>query len=182
MKEIIGIFGGLVYVAAFCWYAVGVWRYGGKGVSPASVLMWTIIDVIFLFATIDADKPIWLPLAYVVGTGASLVALLVKGTWSWSYRETLSAVGATIALYVWQTVGSDWGLFACMMALLFAGTPIFIDQVKSPVRSTWPMWAATAFVCCCTLLVSDWSFAGTVVAWGGVCYNVPLTLVVLRRK
>ncbi len=142
--------------------------------------MWAVIDATVLACTIAAYKPMWLPLGYMVGASTITLALFIRGTWQWSEKETFCAVGAAVAVAIWLTWSAAYGILAGVVAMTLAGTPLYVDLIRNPIRKTWPVWFFTAVACVCTLLGSDWSFAGTTLAWGGLAFNGSLTLVVLR--
>ncbi|MFA6227498.1 MAG: hypothetical protein WC631_03430 [Candidatus Paceibacterota bacterium] len=106
----------------------------------------------------------------------------MRGKWSWSYKETVCAVATVIAAYFWQTQGASVGVLAGVVAMTVAGTPLYIDMIREPIRGTFYVWAVTALACVLTLLASDWSFIGTILAWGGLVFNGSLALIVLRGK
>jgi hypothetical protein len=144
--------------------------------------MWFIMDGMLAIMTLLAHKPIWLPISYVIGAGSMTITLAIKARWVWTRREILSAIAAAISAFVWQTHGAEIGVVAGVAALTAAGIPVFMDMVDKPVRDTFPAWAITTVGCIFTLIASDWTFVGTIVAWGGIAYNGSLALVVLRDK
>lgn len=179
----IGILGGIISFCNLLWFTRQIMRIKeGPLPSPASWLMWTLIDGVILTTTWLSDKPIWLPLSYTLGAIAVTAALLARGKWRWSYRETICAIGATAATAVWLLWGSDMGVLAGVAALTIAGTPLLLDMIREPLPETWPVYALTVTACMCTLLASDWTLTGTALAWGGIAFNGLLTMIVLRGK
>lgn len=180
MKETLSLFGGIVSAANMVWFAWKVWSLTIPPQSSATWVMWFAIDVLLFVTTLLAGKPIWLPLSYMIGAGTVAIAMFARGKWVWSYRETLCAVATVMAAYYWQTHGAAAGVFAGVIALTAAGIPVFLDMLRNPVRATFPLWALTAVGCIFTLLGSDWTVTGTVLAWGGLTFNGFLALYVLR--
>ncbi len=144
--------------------------------------MWVGLDVVLLGSTIQADKPIWLPLSYTIGAVAVTTVLFLRGEWTWTWKEWLCLGGAVVAAYFWIKLGALAGIIAGLTAMSFAGMPIMIDMIKDPIRSTLPMWCVTVVACALTLLGSDWTWAGTLTAAGGISYNSIMSLLVLRGK
>jgi hypothetical protein len=167
-------------MANLLWFAWRVWFFLVPPQSPATWLMWFALDALLFVTTLLAGKPIWLPLSYVIGAGLIAIAMFVRGKWSWTYRETLCAIATAVATYYWLALGPDAGVFAGVVALTAAGVPVFLDMLRNPVRKTFPLWAITALGCICTLLGSDWTVTGTVLAWGGLLFNGFLAFYVLR--
>ena len=58
----------------------------------------------------------------------------------------------------------------------------FIDLWKNPIRGTWPVWGFTVVACFCTLLGSDWSFGGIILAVTSMVFNGMILAVVLFKK
>lgn len=182
MKEIIGIAGGIISGANLVFFAWQILVKKVEAPSIASWVLWTVLDVMLLITTVISGKPMWLPLSYTIGATAVTALCLVRGKWSWSYKETVCAVATVIAAYFWQTQGASVGVLAGVVAMTVAGTPLYIDMIREPIRGTFYVWAVTALACVLTLLASDWSFIGTILAWGGLVFNGSLALIVLRGK
>lgn len=180
MKSFFSYFGGAIAVSILLWYAWRIWKKRVEPQSSASWLMWTLLDAVILTCTIAAHKSLWLPLGYVIGALAVTLALFARGTWQWRGTETTCAIGVVVATTIWLTWSAAYGILAGVVAMTFAGAPLCLNLIRNPVRKTWPVWFFTAVACFFTLLGSDWSFAGTVLAWGGVAFDGGLTLVVLR--
>lgn len=174
--------GGFVAFSVLIMFARNVWTRKVPASTPASWLMWTILDVLLLVTTLANHKPGWLPGAWTLGAGSVTVALIVRGKWIWSYKETISAIGAAIATYIWLSYGAMLGLVASIAAMNIAGIPNFIDLWKNPIRGTWPVWGFTAVACFLTLLGSDWSFGGIILATTSMFFNGLLLCIVLFRK
>jgi hypothetical protein len=169
-------FGGLIL------FARNIWTRKVPASTPASWLMWTIMDALLLVTTLANHKPGWLPGAWTLGAGSVTAALIVRGKWLWSYKETISAIGAAIATYIWLSYGAMLGLIAGIVAMNTAGIPNFIDLWKNPIRGTWPVWGFTVLACFCTLLGSDWSLNGTILALTSAFFNGLILCVVLFKK
>lgn len=151
-----------------------------EAANTATWLMWFIIDAVILGSTISAGKPYLLPLSYTVGSLAVLGAHIKYGKWQWGRRETFSALGATIATVIWQTINPDTGVIAGVTALTLAGMPFLLDIKKKPDGGCFSMFALTSVACALTLLGSwPWTLSGTILAWGGLIFNTYLALVCL---
>ncbi len=182
MKLFFTYIGGVIAFSVLIRFAWNVWNRKVPASTPASWLMWTILDSLLLVTTLANAKPGWLPGAWTLGAGSVTVALIARGKWLWSYKETISAMGAAIATYIWFSYGAMLGLVAGIVAMNTAGIPNFIDQWRNPIRGTWPVWGFTIVACFCTLLGSDWSFSGVILAVSSMFFNSILLCIVLFRK
>jgi hypothetical protein len=174
--------GGFIAVSVLLWYAYNVWTLKVPASTPASWMMWTILDSLLLATTLANHQPGWLPGAWTMGAGSATIALFVRGKWVWSYKETICAIGAAVCAYVWLKYGALLGLLAGIAAMNTAGIPNFIDLWKNPIRGTWPVWGFTVVACFCTLLGSDWSFGGIILAVTSMVFNGMILAVVLFKK
>ena len=182
MKLFFTYLGGLIAFSVLIRFAYHVWKRKVPASTPASWLMWTILDALLLVTTLTSHKPGWLPGAWTLGALSVTVALIVRGRWSWSYKETICAIRATIATFIWLSYGAMLGLVAGIIAMNTAGIPNFIDLWKNPIRGTWPVWGFTVVACFCTLLGSDWSFGGIILASTSMIFNGLILCTVLFRK
>lgn len=182
MKELFGLLGGIIAVSVLLHYAYNVIRRRAEAASIATWLMWTILDVLLFVTTWQANKPVWLPLGWTVGASLVTVSLFRDGKWIWKWRETLSAVCALVATIVWRTQGAEIGVVAGTIAMTCAGTPLLIDMINTPIRSTFHVWFFTCIACVFTLLGSDWSFMAIFLPCSSLIYNGTLSILVLREK
>lgn len=182
MKLFFTYLGGFIAFSVLILFACNIWTRKVPASTPATWLMWTILDALLLVTTLANHKPGWLPGAWTLGAGSVTVALIVRGKWLWSYKETISAIGAAIATYIWLSYGAMLGLIAGVVAMNTAGIPNFIDLWKNPIRGTWPVWGFTAVACLCTLLGSDWSSGGIILAASAMFFNGLLLCIVLFKQ
>lgn len=182
MKEFFTYFGAFIALINLLWFALNIWTRKVPASTAASFLMWTILDVLILGSTLAAHKPGWLPLGYTIGALLVTLATFVRGKWLWSYKETICAIGAAITSYIWFTWNADAAVFAGVCAMNIAGIPILVDLWRNPIRGTWPVWAITVVACIFTILGSDYSLTGTILAWAGIAFNGSVTLIVLFKK
>lgn len=175
-------FGGFIAVSVLLWYAYNVWTMKVQPSSPASWMMWTVLDSLLLATTLANHQPGWLPGAWTLGAGSATIALFIRGKWSWSYKETICAIGSAICACVWLKYGALLGLLAGITAMNTAGIPNLIDLWRNPIRGTWPVWGFTVVACFCTLLGSDWSFGGIILSLNSMTYNGIILAVVLFKK
>ncbi len=180
MKEYIGLFGGIIALWVLLHYSYNVIRGKALAASIASWSMWVVLDMILLVTTWQAGKPVWLPLGWTVGASLVTISLLRNGQRNWQKTETLSAICAVLATLAWLTQGAVVGIVAGTLAMTFAGIPLLVDMVRTPIRATFPVWFFTCVACVCTLLGSDWTLAGTFLPWGSLLYNGTLSMLVLR--
>jgi hypothetical protein len=182
MNEFFSYAGGLIAFLNLMWFACGIWNRKIPASTPASFLMWTVLDVLILASTLSAHKPCWLALGYTVGALAVTIACYARGKWIWSYKETVCAVGGIITAYIWMTWNAEIAIFSGVCAMTITGIPISVDLWHNPIRETWKVWTITVVACVFTLFGSDWSLSGTILAWAGIAYNGGMALIVLLRK
>ncbi len=144
-------------------------------------MIWIALDFILLATTYLAHKDIVLPLSYVIGSLPMTVANGVRGKWAWTWKETLSITVTIVATFVWLTNGAEWGVYAGVVALCAGGFPVFHDMIGKPDRESFPIWATTAFACICSLIGSDGTYTGMVLATGSLIFNGSLSVIVLRK-
>ena len=182
MKEYLGVLGGVVAVSVLLHYALRVVQGKAEADSLATWFMWTMTDALLLITTWQTGKPVWLPLAWTIGSGLVTFSLIRRGEWFWSDTETVSAICTSIAIIIWLTQGAAIGVIAGTVALMCAGVPLMIDMIRNPIRSTFHVWFLSAISCVLTILGSDMTFQATFLPCGSLIYNVALSLLVLRSK
>lgn len=173
--------GGIIAIGILLWYAWGIWTYKIPSSTPASFLMWTILDSILLVTTLANDQPAWLPGGWTLGALCVTVVMFIRGKWQWSYKETICAIGALVSMYAWYRWNALAGLIAATVAMNCAGAPIWIDMWRFPIRSSWPVWFFTAVASAMTLLGSDETVSGSLLSVSAIVYNGSLFFVVTFR-
>lgn len=182
LKTSLEYVGGLIAFLTLVWYARNIWFKKVPAQTPASFLMWTMLDMVLLATTLANHKPGWLPGAWTAGATLVTIALFVRGKWAWSWKETLSAICATVAMSVWYKSNNEIGLYAAIIAMNSAGVPNLIDMWKNPIRESWPVWFLTVVACLFTIAGSDWTFNGMILPICSTIYNGTVTLIVLFKK
>ena len=162
-------------------YAYQVFTRQAPATGLATFLMWSILDCLLLINTIRNGQPIWLPFGWVVGATTATIVLLIRGEWIWTWRETLSLVCATLAAIASIIFSGRGGLIATIFAMLAAGMPILIDNLKVPVRATFMLWFVTAVGCILSICGSDGSIDGTMLPISSLLYNGFMAYIVLRK-
>ena len=180
MEDIFTYYGGLVACGNLTWYAWQVWRKKIPPTSYTSWFMWLILDVLVVLTTYAAHKPIWLPLGWTVGTAFVTWALFLQGTWKWTLSDTICAVGAVVSAVIWLTVGTTYAIIAEATSLIVAGGPLVLETAQKPSREGMPMWSINAVACAFTLLGSDWTLGGSLVAAGSGSYSLVMIYLMLR--
>lgn len=175
--HVLSYIGGIIGFSVLVWFAYGVWFKKIPATTPASWLMWTVLDAILLVTTIASGKAPWLPLGWTIGATLVTIACFVRGTWTWSYKETISAIGSGISIYLSYKWGHFAGLLGAIFAMNIAGIPITVDMWRNPVRESTPVWVFTVVACLFTLLGSDWSKAGIVLALSSMAYNGAMAII-----
>jgi len=129
-----------------------------------------------------AKKSGWLAGAYTVGALVVTLALLARAPREWSYKETICAAGTALTALVWFKWNASAAVFAGVLAMTIAGIPIWIDLWGNPIRSTWPLWFFTVVACIFSILGSDGTWTGNILAIGGIIFNGSLALIVLLKE
>ncbi len=182
MQELFRIISGVISAGILFWYAWQIYSGKSEPPNPASWILWWLIDTIVLITTYISGKPIGLPLGWSLGAGLVVFTIFKKGSWMWSYKETICTISTGLAVYFWLSLGAAAGVIAGAIAIFISGIPIFIDMIRTPYRKTLPVWAFTALACVFTLLGSDGTLVGTIVGWESLVNNIVMSLVVLRDK
>ena len=183
MKGIIINAAGILSFLNLAWFAIKVWNKKVEANSTASWLMWVILDTVVLGSTAASGKSIALAASYVAGASMVFAAHLKHGKWVWTWVETLSAIGATVAAILWQTLSPEAGVIAGIVAMTAAGVPILVFFCKSPDRGAAAMFGVTTFACLITLLASlPWSIGGCLLSAGGFVYNGLMSSLAIRDR
>ncbi|MBI5134190.1 MAG: hypothetical protein HZA81_02275 [Candidatus Taylorbacteria bacterium] len=175
----IAYYGGLLSALFLVRYAAQIWFGKAPPTGQTSFLMWTILDVLLVVNTIRVGKPILLPLGWTVGAFLVFLTLRIRGKWEWTKEDTIAASAAAIAALVSLSFGGRIGLIASIAAMTSAGIPVLLQNLKNPVRATFPLWFVTVLSCIFTLLASDRSFDGTVLAWSSLTFNGTMSIIVM---
>lgn len=174
---------GLLSFLNLTWYAIKVWTKKAGANSIASWLMWVCLDSVILGCTLATGKPYALALSYVAGASFVLIAQFKRGTWTWTGVETFSAIGATIATILWQTIDPAYGVGAGVIAMTLAGIPLMRFMWNNPDPTSFWMFANTVIACILTLVALDtWSIGGALLPAGGLLFNGYMAIIVLRKK
>ncbi len=181
MQEYLRYAGGAVASSVLLYYAINVVMGRAKAESVASWLMWALIDSLLLATTWQANKPIWLPLGWTVGCWIIVLSLFWRGTWKWTWRETISAICVSIATFIWQNQGAGIGMIAGTSSLIIAGTPLVIEMWKNPDPKTLYIWSITAIACMLTLAGSDGTILSIATPIGSMIFNLSMCYIVSRK-
>ena len=162
----------LISLLNLSYFAFQIFSKKVEATNTATWLMWVIIDLVLVGSTYATGKSCLLALSYTVGALIVLITHLMYGKWKWTKNETRSAIGATIASVIWQTISPDYGVIAGTLALTIAGLPLLFELKKDPSIHVVPMFAYTTLACALTLIAS-WPFTigGSFLAAGGMAYN-----------
>jgi hypothetical protein len=181
LSEALTYLGGAIAFLNLYFFAFRiVWKYVPP-TSPSSWVMWTVLDAVLTGATLKAGKPMYLPLGFTLGAFAVTVSLFIRGRWQWSWRDSLCAVCAAVAAWVWVTQVGVYGVVAGVAAMYLASIPLVVDLFRKPVPEMRTMFAVTAVGSLCTLLGSDWTLAGALFPTTSITFNAAMALLVSRR-
>lgn len=182
IQESFRLIAGLTSGGILLWYAFRI--YSGKCEVPnlASWILWWIIDTVVFITTYLSEKPFGLPLGWSLGAFLVVLTIFKRGTWKWSYKETICTIVALITVCIWILLGPEAGVITGAAAIFISGIPIMVDMIRVPVRDTFPVWAFTALAASLTILGSDWTFVGTIVAGETIVYNVAMCFIVRRQR
>ena len=172
----------LISLLNLSFFAIQIFRKKIDATNTATWLMWVIIDAVVLGSTLATGKPYLLILSYTVGATLVLIAHLIHGRWKWTRDETRSAIGASIATIIWQTINPDYGVIAGVIAMTIAGMPLLFDLNKGMITLA-PMFGYTTLACVLTL-IATWPFTigGSFLALGGMLYNGYMCLLCLTDE
>lgn len=183
MKELLINAGGMLSFASLIWYGIKVWLGKATPTSIASWVMWVILDVVILGSTLATGKPFALALSYVAGAAFVLVVHLKKGTWTWTYVETISAVGATVSTILWQTLSPEAGVIAGVVAMTAAGMPMLLFFYRHPDRQAFWVFMNVTIACTMTLIATwPWTIGGSLLCGGGLLYNGFMAYLAFQDK
>jgi len=143
--------------------------------------MWSFLDLLLLLNTIRNGQPIWLPFGWVLGAITTTVILCKRGTWQWTWRETLALVCASNAATISCLKDGHWGIIASIAAMTFAGLPMLIDNLFVPVRAMFMLWSVTVVGCLLSIMGADGSPDSTLLPWCSLAYNGAMAIIVLRK-
>jgi hypothetical protein len=132
--EIIGYVGAIFGIIAH----VPMWRDIHKGItgySFASFALWSFLDLIAVWTTIEQNGNYFLPLAFAVGAGITAIMLLVKGMAKFTKTDGLVCGLIVITLVVWYIFGSRAGLACSIISLVIASIPQIMEFAKEPSKS-----------------------------------------------
>jgi len=183
MNAIYPFIGAALAVGVLIYLALSILLKKIPPTSPASWLMWTVLDSLLAITSfIAAPSQLgWLmPAGWVLGALLCTVATFVRGRWTWGYGESLCAVSASVAAYYWLTTGAVAGVVAGTIAMTVAGIPLLVEMTQKPVRGTFIVWLVTVLACSFMLLGSDMTLVGMFLPVGSFLYNAALALLVLR--
>ena len=187
MKEFFLVLGaGVSFLGSF-WYVLYIRderrAEGLKTLTPASFLMWTVLDIFISWLLHGLNKPIGLSVSYALGAFMVMIVTIVHGAWRWTSKETICAGGVIATSYVLHSYGIERAALVAVEAMMVAGLPVLLDLWREPVRDSWPLWVFAIVACALTLLGSDWwNLKSTALAWSGVAYNGAVLSVVCLKK
>jgi hypothetical protein len=153
--------------------------------SPASWGMWMFLDAILTGASyFSAPTELrWiLPSGWTLGALAVALACVIRGEFSWTWRETLCAVSAGVAAYFWMSMNAEAGVIAGAIAITLAGVPLLVDMSKTPNRGLLPVPIVTCVACTLFIISAHGSFVGVFLPAASLVYNAALIGLLLRKK
>jgi len=149
LKEKANIAGGffsICFTVAFALYLTN----NNVSQNIASWTMWAFLDAFVLVACFVAgNKRPWLHLGYTLGAFIVVCILFSKSGWKWGTVESVSAVGALLALLTWWKLGPKYAVVAIVVAITISSIPAVCDAWCQNNSAGWWFWGGTA--CCCVL-------------------------------
>jgi len=186
MKDKLQKIGGLISAVTLIAFALFLMANDVK-LNIATWALWTILDVIILKVSLDANKKIgssdwpWLPTGWAVGAFIVTIILLTRGQWTWTGTETLTTVATLVATGMWRaTKNSKLGIIAFTMAMTVAGIPSVILAWSHPDPMSWWLWAGVSVSCLFTLAgTKEWSIEERFLPVASFIFNGFMTVLVL---
>ena len=144
--------------------------------------MWTVLDNLILVSCFKAgNKRPWLPVGFALGASLVTIILLTKGVWHWSNVETISAIGATIAIVCWWKLGPRSAVVASVLAMTIAGIPAMHDAWILPDPSGWWLWGGVALSSILSFYgAKAWTIEERFLPSVSFIFNIAMTILVLR--
>lgn len=150
--------------------------------NVCSWIMWAVLDSIILVSCFKAgNKRPWLPAGFVLGASIVAIILLTRGVWGWGVVETISAIGATIAIVCWWKLGPKSAIVASVLAMTIAGIPAMHDAWVLPDPSSWWLWGGVAFSALLSCYgAKKWTVEECFLPSASFAFNIAMTILVLR--
>ncbi len=98
----------------------------------ATWIMWGSLDLIVTITIIVQHGNYFLPAAYVLGCGITLLCMIKFGDLVWTSFESFVAFLVLVCLIVWGFSGSKIATVASTLAMAIAGIPQLIDCYRRP--------------------------------------------------
>ncbi len=153
-------------------YAHRIHRGKARATNTATWLMWVVLDIIVLASTIVTNEPFALALSYTLGASAVLLVHFTRGSWKWTWVETVCAIGTIISVILWQTLSANYAVIAGVAAMSISGGPLIRTLWNEPNSESFSVFALTTVACFITLLATwPWSIGGSLLAGAGMIYN-----------
>lgn len=138
--EIIGYIGAVLGIIAH----FPMWRDILKnvpGYSFTSFALWSCLDFIATWTTIEQNGNYFLPLAFGIGAGITAIMLLLKKMVKLTKTDGLVCGLIVITLAVWFIFGSRAGLGCSIISLVIASVPQIIQFAKEPSKEARMVYA-----------------------------------------
>jgi hypothetical protein len=139
--EILKLAGGVLAMVIYLPMAWEIIRARGAGQSFATWGLWAVLDAILTITLWQQHGNYQLSLGFAVGGVMLTIVLLVQGSWSWGWFETVIALMVMAGMAVWKFSGPRNATIAVTTAVCLAGIPGFVAMLRQPQPSAGKIWA-----------------------------------------
>ncbi len=162
LKFYIGVLAGIFSLAGYVPYAFEIIR-GKQKPQRAAWLIWTLTSslIALSYFQLGAWETLWVPIAYVIGTGCITLLSLMKGSEGWGFLERISLIAAIVSAVRW--VFFDNVLFTLLINLSLSFSS-YVNRIKklaatiSQEEEDLPGWTFYFLGALCNMFaITTWS-------------------------
>lgn len=141
VHDLLKLAGGVLACALYLPMILEIVRARGVGQSIATWSLWAVLDTILTITLWQQHGNYLLSLGFAVGGVVLAAVLLVQGSWTWGWFETVIALMVLASLAVWQFSGPRHATIAVTTAVCIAGVPGFVEMLRQPQPAAAKLWA-----------------------------------------
>jgi hypothetical protein len=103
-------------------------------------LLWATLDAIVACTLIAQHGNYFLPVAYTVGSGITVLCIAKSKNAKWTWFESFVTFLVVVCLIVWAVSGARTATIASTCAMLIAGIPQLVDCYRKPWDTPIPIY------------------------------------------